>query len=303
MKIADHAAGKWPQIISSLIGPEYVNARKHLPCPCTGEKGKGTPRFRFSDKYGNGNYFCECSDGKKSGFDLVMCAKSCDFRAACEKVESIIGPCPKDDIPVKVEKTFAERIRERARKTKASNYLASRGLEVAPGLDWIKALSYVDSDGKKVGEFAAMLAPIVRAGKFITYHVTYLEGGKKANLEPNRKIMPANTATNGGACPLYESAEKMGIAEGVETAIAAKLLSGLPTWAALNTALLKSWEPPANVRDVTIFADNDSNYAGQAAAYALAHRLAAKGIAAKVELPGSPDTDWNDVLLQMRSAA
>jgi len=300
MKIGDHAHGQWPKIIGRLLGEEYIDQRKHKPCPKDGDCGKGTPPYRFSDRHGTGNYFCRCSDGKEDGFALLMCVRGYDFKTAVKDVESVIGPCPKDDEPSAPRKpTFAERLRSRVVKAKASAYLASRGLEVAPGLDWMTALSYVDEDGKKVGEFPAMLAPVMRGGKFLTYHVTYLNGGRKLDVRAPRKILPAESSLPGASVPLYEAAEVMGVAEGVETAIAAKMMSGVPTWAALNTALLQSWEPPEIARKVFIFADNDANYAGQAAAYRLAHRLVKKGLEVVVEVPGVIDSDWNDALLSM----
>ncbi len=304
MKIKDHARGRWSEIVGHVLGEDYTNKRKHTGCPSTGECGKGTARFRFSDKHGNGNFFCHCSDGKSDGFDLLMCARGYDFASACRDVESAIGPCPKDEETVTqpVEKSFAERIREHACKTLASAYLASRGLEVAPGLDWIKALSYVDGNGAKVGEYPAMLAPIVKGGKFLTYHATYLQDGRKANLDPCRKILPG-PGNSGGACPLYPEAEWMGVAEGVETSIAAKMIFGIPVWSALNTSLLAAWEPPATAKIVTIFGDNDANYAGHAAAYQLAHRLSRKGLKVDIQIPPEPGKDWNDVLLENRSLA
>lgn len=303
MKIRDHARGNWPKIIGQILGEEYTNTRKHLGCPSTGDCGKGTPRFRFSDRHGTGNFFCHCSEGKADGFQLLQCARGYDFHSACRDVESVIGPCPKDGEKVEqpIENAWALSLRARACKTSSSIYLASRGLEVAPGLDWIKDLAYT-ADGKKVGEYPAMLAPIVKGGKFLTYHATYLQDGKKADLDPCRKILPG-PGNSGGACPLYPEAEVMGIAEGVETAIAAKMIFGLPVWAALNTALMAAWEPPAGVKRVMIFGDNDANYAGHAAAYQLAHKLVRKGIEVEIQMAPEVGQDWNDVLLANRSLA
>jgi putative DNA primase/helicase len=55
-----------------------------------------------------------------------------------------------------------------------------------------------------------------------------------------------------------------------------------------------------------VFADNDTNFAGHAAAYTLAHRLALAGIKVYVEFPvdidGAPDSnDWNDVLIRSQA--
>lgn len=304
MKIRDHARGHWPQIIGQILDEKFTNKRKHQGCPGTGECGKGTPRFRFSDRNGTGNFFCHCSDGKADGFDLLMCARGYDFASACRDVESVIGTCPRDEetMTKKAEKTFAESLRERVCKTSSSAYLASRGLEVAPGLDWVKSIPYLDENSAKVGDFPAMLAPIVRGEKFLTYHVTYLQDGRKAPVDPCRKILPG-PQNNGGSCPLYPAAEAMGIAEGVETAIAAKMIFGMPVWAALNTSLLAAWEPPSMVKRVTIFGDNDANYAGHAAAYQLAHRLARKGLQVEIAIAPEVGQDWNDVLISNRALA
>jgi putative DNA primase/helicase len=302
MKISDHARGHWPQIIGTLLGEQYTNKRKNGPCPSTGECGKGTPRYRFSDKYGSGNFFCHCSDGKGDGLDLLQCVRGYDFASACRDVESVIGACPRDTEVVEVKKTLAELMRAKVSKTGRSSYLEGRGLEVAPGLDWVKSMPYFEDSDKAAVHFPAMLAPVMRDGKFLTYHVTYLHGGKKAEVPTPRKILPG-PSNAGGACPLYAPAEHMGIAEGVETAIAAKMIFGVPVWAALNTALLASWEPPAIAKRIIICADNDSNYAGHAAAYQLAHRLKKKGLEVEVQICPEQDKDWNDILLTRPSLA
>lgn len=295
MKFSEHTRGRWPEIISAILGPEYANTKKHQACP----KGFGKDGYRFSDKAKNGNYFCHCSKGEKDGVELIQCVKGWDFKTTAEEIEKVIGECPRDEQPK--QESWAKRLRREVIKTKRSAYLESRGLSIAPVLDWHKALPYFDENGEKIGTYQAMLAPVMRDGRFLTYHVTYLEGGSKASVPTPRKLLPG--ATSGGSVPLYPAAKTLGIAEGIETAIAAKTLHGVPTWAALNTALLQNWKPPQGVEEVWIFADHDTNLAGHAAAYQLAHKLICQKFTVHLRFPEEPDTDWNDVLLQQRKTA
>lgn len=301
MKLRDWCEGRWPEIVSALVGAEFTNPRKHCPCP----RGEGKDRFRFSDRDGRGNYFCHCSEGEKDGFELLQCVHGWDFAETARQIETVIGACPKDgeaELEAKPE-TWAEKLYREAIRTPKSDYLSSRGLEIPPGVWWHKSVDYFDDDGKRVGKYPAMLSPLLSGGELLTVHVTYLQGGRKADVPKPRKILPGYRSLNGAACPVYpEHAEHLGVAEGVETAIAAQMLFGCPVWAALNTALLKNWQPPEGVEVVTIFGDHDANYAGQAAAYALGHKLAGKDYEVEVAMPDQRG-DWNDVLLRKREAA
>jgi putative DNA primase/helicase len=289
MRIQDLTRGRWKEILPHFMPKDLLDG-KHHPCPKTG----GTDRFRFSDAQGTGNYFCACSNGQCSGFSLVECQTGWQFPQIADKIEEILGE--KGDKPV-VERTWAENLRSEVIPSKRSLYLEGRGLEVPTILRWHKSLGYY-IDGVEVGKYPAMLAPVMRGPKFLTYHVTYLHGGKKVAHDPARKILPG-PSTVGASVPLYSAGPVLGVAEGIETAIAAKMLTGIPTWAALNAGNMAKWNCPPGVEHVVIFGDNDENYAGQAAAYTLAHRLKCSGLIVEIRFPEIVG-DWNDVLLIAR---
>jgi putative DNA primase/helicase len=106
----------------------------------------------------------------------------------------------------------------------------------------------------------------------------------------------------GGAVRLMEHGDTLGIAEGIETALSASVLFGMPCWAALNANQMACWVAPKEIKSVIIFGDHDTSFDGQRAAYHLAKRLLMKQISVDVRFPGITvdrdwiDKDWNDVI-------
>ena len=100
-----------------------------------------------------------------------------------------------------------------------------------------------------------------------------------------------------GAVRLALPGEVLGIAEGIETALAAMQLHGIPTWAALMAGRLeKIWIPP-RVKRLVIFADNDKTGLEHAVAARQAH--AETGRTIEVKAPDREKWDWADVALAM----
>ena len=135
--------------------------------------------------------------------------------------------------------------------------------------------------------------------RFVSMHRTFLrqDGSAKADMAAPRKMMPGEMPE--GACVMlseWTGAGTIGIAEGIETAMAASAIFGVPVWAAISSAMLAKWTPPPGAEEVAIFGDNDAKFGGQAAAYALAHRLSVKGVTVTVNIPEVTGDDWNDVL-------
>jgi hypothetical protein len=114
----------------------------------------------------------------------------------------------------------------------------------------------------------------------------------------------------GGAVRIGGTWPAIGVAEGLETALACRQLvfeatgHKLPVWSALSTSGMRGLELPAVVTSVRIFADGDpikfragkiQESPGISAAHALAARCEAAGISSTMEIsPGG--LDWLDAL-------
>ncbi|HHS83685.1 MAG TPA: hypothetical protein ENK38_02010 [Gammaproteobacteria bacterium] len=292
------ARGRWKSILLRLGVSEEFLQNRHGPCPIC----EGTDRYRWDDKEGDGTYFCNgCGAG--SGVDLLMKLNNWSFSEAAKEVEKIVGSCSEVKQKPQSDPSFRlKAIQQTAGKAgkEVQEYLRGRGLsKVPPGL-MQGNVDYYDGM-EKLGSYTAMLGKVVSPeGKPLTWHVTYLQDGKKADVTCPKKVMKALDKINGAAIRLYPLAEHIGIAEGIETAIAARELMGIPTWSVMNTNGMESFIVPEGVKKITIFGDNDKNYAGQVAAYSLGNRLIVRdGFDADVVLPTAYG-DWLDILLEER---
>lgn len=294
-KTVDVARGRWREILPRLgIDLKYL-VDKHGPCPLCG----GRDRFRFDDRDGDGTYFCnQCGAG--NGLILVRRKLGLSYGEACKLIDDIIGRGPPARIaprPARSDGRHARLARLEAVVAAATRpgivriYLAGRGLRTAPPvLLGHPALPY-HHDGKPWGRFAAMVAPIAGPdGGLQSLHRTYM-----ADVPARKKVMPPVDSIRGGAVRLFPAGPALGVAEGIETAIAAHELFNLPVWAAISAGGLESFQPPADVTRLRVFADHDVNFVGQKAAYSLAQRLAGQ-IEVEISVPPKPGSDWLDVL-------
>jgi putative DNA primase/helicase len=86
----------------------------------------------------------------------------------------------------------------------------------------------------------------------------------------------------------------LGLAEGIETALSAMQIHGVPCWATLGGQRMARIALPSEVREVHLFADNDD--AGRTSADAAASRYRADGLKVQVRPPPEGFGDWNDVV-------
>lgn len=312
--------------------------REHVgPCPFCGGKD------RFSINPARHLWHCRGHGGGYDAAGLVMHIASMSFLQA---VEDITGEPPPDGTAVKplseAEKAERERRRTKAevdrkyresetklyqentrkgaaaiwagsgpvKGTLAEAYLSSRGLRMDEYPDVLRyhpALPY--PKGKKYPALICRVDDL--AGDLTAVWRIYLRAdGRKADVE-NAKL--GLGPAGGGAVRLGGAAERIGIAEGVESAMSAWLLTGqkTPVWAALSTAGLVAVEMPLIVERLTIYPDGDpplkkqgneyvqAEPAGRKAAEALRARLLNEGIGVTIAPYPAPGKDYNDLWLGM----
>lgn len=192
----------------------------------------------------------------------------------------------------------------------AGIYLDRRGLcvPVTDALRFVPHLEYWH-EGQCLGTFPAMLGAVTDpAGELVTIHRTYLTTeGKKAAVPTAKKLCPAAGAVRGASIKIGQTSRRpggrlgLGVAEGIETAIAAMILGGVSVWSCVSTSGLMGFEVPDGAGNLYIFADNDESGAGQQAAEKLAKRTVMQGVTTRILTPPTVG-DWNDKLIVQRMA-
>lgn len=296
-KTIDEAVGKWRGILLHFGLTEDQLNGKHQACPSCG----GKDRWRFDDKNGLGTSFCS-GCGASDGLGLLMKVHGWAFREAAKNVDGVIG-----NIGIQIakqERSEAHKIATITRAIKESRKVTAgdpvwQYLHRRTGIDLIPSdVRYHPGMRHSSGGTHPVMLSVMRDqfGAGVSAHRTYLtDDGQKAAVDPVKKFMQGK-ALNGSAVRLGPMSPDLGIAEGIETALAASQKFGMTVWAATNAVLLQSWIPPEHVNTVTIFGDNDSDgsFAGEAAAYTLAKRLIVAGLKVSVKIPEGAGHDWAD---------
>lgn len=302
MSAPDLALHRWPGLLNHFGVDDRFLSGKHTACPACG----GNDRFRFDNKDGRGTFFCShCGAG--DGFKLLQAIKGWTFREAAREIESVVGVIPASaPAPNQSDSDKLAICRRMWGESSAvvpgdpvALYFARRcGIEtVPPVIRFHPRLAYRHDDGS-VTHHPAMVCrvqDVTGAGSAI--HRTYLtEAGEKASVPTAKKV--AGNLPAGAAIRLFSPSECIGVAGGVETALSAFLLFGVPTWAAVTAGGLERWTPPGKTKRVIVFGDNDASGTGQAAAWALAKRLISGGVETEVRIPSRAGFDWNDTHME-----
>lgn len=290
-----------------------VTGNRHIDCPVCGKVNKKGDGFRinWTQKLGAGQYAGICAGCGPHGIYKLLTSAG----ATIHELNDLIGfKYGQDCATKKVEKHYklrrAEDIFSRGIKIRysehATRYFSSRGIYSVPGghCRFVRMLDYFDDSGMLIGQFDAIVSIATDAlGKPCYYHVTYIENGEKAKLDPPRKqfsLMPSNITPK---CSIKFSppSDVAGVGEGIESCLSYGQIYKIPVESCLNTSILSNYRPPEYVRQLHIAVDNDKKLGGQAHAWMLAHRVMTRCQWVEkiiLRIPKEQGKDFNDVLLE-----
>ncbi len=281
-----------PREATELIGGIWSNGRGLGPCPVAGH-GKGR---------GDVNPSLSISAGDRAEL-LVHCFAGCDpidIIASLRELSGGIGE-ERSHVPSAQASSFRSKTTSHAARSiwnrgtllsasVAEVYLRSRGLSAtSPELRFLH--------GERHPLFKDRCLPTLLAalrggdGRITAVQRTYLtSSGEKAHICPARTSIGRLDAS---AVQLTPASQTLGLAEGVETALAAHQLFGVPVWAACGARLHRVALPPS-VRRVILFADNDAP--GLETAHRALDTLKEAELEGLIRTPDQEGWDWADVL-------
>ncbi len=323
------------------VPSEYLNTRKHCPCPHCGGRDRyrytdhqGTGGFICNQcrPQGGGGFdllmLVFGYDFKEAAHQVAALLGFSDGHSEPHQPPKLAPKSTPQASPQDKQARLLEVWNAAAPLTATDpviSYLTGRGLEMAdypPSIRYHAALTYWTecTDGmKSLGSYPAMIAAITeRDGTLAGLHITYLQArdgkpyGKLNIYHPDTsealpaKKMQTRFAGMGwlsgkAVCIDPPQDNAMMVCEGIETALAAKEMTGWPTWAALSANSMAALQWPESLEMMGIYADHDT--AGLAAAEKLARRATLAGVKVIMYRPDTPDTDALDELNAIRAAA
>lgn len=175
----------------------------------------------------------------------------------------------------------------------AKAYLESRGILAASSALRFHPQTPLGPKGR-TRFLPAMIAAVSRDEGPVAIHRTFLSGEastKAAFDKPKRALGSLGDAAVRLFVPV---SGKLGLAEGIESAMSAYALTGIPVWATLGNERFGLVSVPESVTELHLFVDHDAG--GELAASRGLVAYARDGRAIQVRKPSSKDTDWNDEL-------
>lgn len=181
-------------------------------------------------------------------------------------------------------------------ETSASRYLARRAIDIAPPSLRFHPRTPLGS-GRALRFRPALLTAVTERKRLLALQRTFLDadGCRARDLVRPRRLFGH---PGSGAVRLAAANDDLALAEGVETAVSAMILLGLPVWAVIGSARMAKVTIPETVRHLVLLPDNDAPGRRGAALAQVAH--AQPGRTIETLWPWYGLNDWNDVLRARR---
>jgi len=174
--------------------------------------------------------------------------------------------------------------------TPARHYLSGRLLETDS--DQLRFHARTPDGPKPLTRFRpALIAAVRDRSGLVGVHRTFLKRDAAGNARVHSRSGLGRFGR--GAVRLGRTGTKLGLAEGIETALSATALFGVPCWATLGTERFALVAIPPTVTELMLFLDNDP---GGRRAEALARAANPEIPTIKSFYPDRDGDDWNDVL-------
>ena len=324
-----------------IYGAKLKRAGREHVGPCMACGGND----RFSINPSKNLWHCRGHGGGHGAVGMVMHAAGLSFIAACEALTGEPNPSGRASKPIS-EAEKAERNRQRLKMedaararqaqeaqyqeettaaalriwdeavplrddltaTAGDSYLTSRGLAISFDPQWPDCLRFARLPyPKKPGLHPALVCRVddMSGDLCAVWRIFLRSDARKLDVAaPKLGLGPAG----GGAVRIGGTGPKIGLAEGLESALGAWNLIGrkYPVWAALSTSGLVGIELPLGIEHVVLFPDGDrpvrkkgNEYepavpAGRKAALTLRTRLLHEGIACTIAAEPAPGKDYAD---------
>lgn len=244
---------------------------------------------------------------------LFKCFAGCDTDDVIRSLRDIdrrVLNCSSNDGAADNQTAREQDLRERARDiwdralpivgTKAQHYLSARGLQTRSSSLRFLARTPLGSRGNLTFR-PALISALHERGRLVAVQRTFLDtnsNGLANDLGNPRRLLGRPHA---GAVMLAPASDVLGLAEGVETALSAAELLGVPVWATLGSERLAQIAIPDTVRRLLVLPDNDR--AGRIGVGNALQAYVRDGRSVETHWPPSGFNDWNDVLRAGRDLA
>jgi putative DNA primase/helicase len=252
---------------------------------------------------------CPCHGDRKpsacvSNAGTVTCFAGCKREKVEAKLDELgftddgnnrRGPATISDFPPNPEVIDTWLFAKLVDGTLAETYLRGRGIHAVTGC-WALRFSPSETNPKTGRQQPALVATVFDGARPIGVQLTFLHASGARDIRHN-----LGTFGHGAVRLAMPVGGELGLAEGVETALSATLITGVACWAVLGVSRFDKVRIPRGIKRVHLFGDNDTP--GRDAVRCAVRKYTGDGLRVRAWWPPAERGDFNDVLKPKRIAA